>query len=215
MAKKKSPKRFTFKSPTKRFSCNLDRSRCTATKASTGTRCTRATVLGLELCWQHLLATKNLRIAPSTHPPVVRAGGGLGLFASRETRPGARYEGTDRRERPILFHPNGRTAPKLIATYDGEKLTDAALDRRYGVHTAPYTLKGRGGASQARNRDAACHRVVAAFSNSGGSKKWTNAVFRGFNLVAVRPIRDGDEILADYGDSYLMNEEGVSHRTTR
>ena len=48
-----------------------------------------------------------------------------------------------------------------------------------------------------------------------------NSVFRPFKangkyfmrLVAVKPIRNGDEIFADYGDDYIF-DDGSSYKTT-
>ena len=164
-----------FRSPL--FACALRCGRCTA-KTTGGLRCRNRVCLGAPVCWQHTRRDKGLRLAKSTIP-----GAGRGVFAlGRSFRAG-----------------------EIVCTYEGERMSKAQVDRRYpGDVTAPYTLCSPGG----RCMDGACRRGVGSMLN-GVMDGSHNVVFdwhKGRPVVrATRAIRDGDELLADYGPDYRFD----------
>ena len=172
------------------FRCPLQCQRCDG-RTKTGTPCRKRVCVGTPLCWQHLLASKNLRIKPSVNGP------GKGLFAQL---PG-RGEG-----RRLVFGPNA-----YICEYGGERITKTNLNARYGDYTAPYALFVRGPRG-GHYLNAACKRGVGAMANHAEAAR-ANAKLsqaRRGALVATKPIYNGDEILVDYGDEYGFDEPVVN-----
>jgi hypothetical protein len=99
-----------------------------------------------------------------------------------------------------------------VTLYDGERVTDEELNRRYDAppvqRTGPYTAK-----DNAHNYDAACKRGAGSFANdarrpkAGGGMKLRKrdvnvALLRTRNLLVKRDIRHGEELLWDYGTAY-------------
>lgn len=171
------------------FRCPMQCQQCEG-HTKTGARCGKRVCIGTPLCWQHLLAQKNLRIKPSVH-------GGKGLFAQLPGRRG--------NDRQLLFRPNA-----IICDYGGERITKQALNTRYGNYTAPYALfirHTRGG----YYKNAACKRGPGAMANhaDAASANAKLAHTGGGTIVATKPIYDGDEILVDYGQEYGFNEPVV------
>ena len=179
------------------FHGHLDSERCTA-NGRTGHRCSRNTVIGLGLCWQHLLSTEHLRIKESLIPNA-----GKGLFALDRTRPA----------NAVIFN-NG----DLICQYDGEIIDRDELEDRYDDKTAPYGYQ----LNANRFEDGALHRGVGTLANRPPAGTPANARFsithgRGphsrCQLRATRIIRNDTEIHSPYGVGYRMNEAGVVYRT--
>lgn len=179
------PYRFTFRSDdgVVTFSCPLTCRRCTATRVNGG-QCSRNTCIGVRLCWQHLLSSRFLRIRDSNLQ-------GKGLFAQDARRPA----------NAVIFH-QGQT----IVNYDGQVISNAQLDTRYGDYTAPYGLS-----SGNRNEDGACHRGIGTLANGAPAPADVNAIYLPgpggrLRLVATRDIRNNTEILCDYGDDYDFDD---------
>ena len=179
------------------FHGHLDSEQCEGTNRN-GHQCTRRTVIGLGLCWQHLLSTEHLRIKQSRI-----AGAGKGLFALDRTQPA----------NAIIFNNND-----LICQYDGELIDLHQLEDRYDDKTAPYGYQ----LNANRFEDGALHRGVGTLANRPPAGTPSNARFaithgRGLNsrcqLRATRIIRNDSEIYAPYGVGYRMNEAGVVYRT--
>jgi SET domain-containing protein len=142
----------------------------------------------------HLLRERKLRIKESTIPGV-----GKGLFALDKRAAG----------NAILF----RRGDKIIM-YDGEVVTQAQLQRRYGDFTAPY------GISQGKFvEDSACRRGAGSLVNHAAARN-TNARLafstrtKKFMLIATKNIRNGDEIFCSYGKAYQHND-GLTHKTSQ
>ena len=191
------PYKFVFKiNNQENFSCNLTCVQCTEHKAN-GQQCSKRSCIGTPYCWIHLLGKKKLRIKPSGVPNA-----GKGLFAMSKN---------PNDNNAILF----KTGDTIIE-YDGEIITQQQLNNRYDSathqYTAPYGLK-----VQNRIEDAACRRGVGSIANHGDSRH-SNARFSRSNtgqpvkLFATKNIRNGDEILVNYGRSYRFNEP-TSHTT--
>ena len=142
-----------------------------------------------------MASLKHLKIQPSTI-----ANTGKGLFAIDKTK----------RPNAVLFHQNA-----VICEYNGEIIDRNELNQRYNYHTAPYAIRIH------RNRfeDGALQRGIAGLANHKTVEN-CNAVFRPFKangkyhmrLVAIKPIRNGDEIFADYGDDYIF-DDGSSYKS--
>lgn len=162
-----------------------------------GSRCKRKVTIGTPYCYQHLLNEKHLKIKKSNIPNA-----GMGLFALDKSKP----------EDAIIF----RKGDKII-DYVGEIVDMKTLDERYGEeNTAPYTVA----ISKKKDEydDAALIRGVASLSNQGNKKSQNNTKF-GLNvregkviLKAWKNIRNGDEILTDYGGEYTL-DKNTDHKT--
>jgi hypothetical protein len=163
---------------------------------ASGQRCRRRVVEGLPTCWQHRRRDSGLRIAAS---PL----GGRGVFATRRI-----------------------PANRVVAIYDGEILTDAAINGRYGTDAenghVPYGLKvvQINPAHRDKTVDSACFRSLAGMINSARTQRDMNvnysarARFNGTIYVrSVRRIDPGDELLAFYGDEYWASAAHSRHST--
>ena len=179
------------------FTCSLEASFCSAIKYD-GSMCYRQTLIGLEYCPEHLGKIMGLQIRPSTI-----TGAGLGLFAVRR-RPS---------DDQVVF-PKGH----IVCPYEGNRLSKAELDFRYGGDnvTAPYAIQI---GDSRRYIDAACRRGVGAMVNHSGTGK-PNVKFdvlyakngkASVVALSLRNILEGEEILADYGEHYDIHQD--RHRT--
>jgi hypothetical protein len=106
----------------------------------------------------------------------------------------------------------------VICAYGGEFITHAELDDSYGDFTEPYGIEVR--ANPPLYQDCACKRDVGGLANSALRKRDNNYEFyistqpiRQVKLRAIKNIKNGTEILIDYGNDYLMHENGVFHTT--
>lgn len=193
------PYRFKFSAPDKfLYECTLQCQQCTAVKAN-GSRCGNRVCIGVPYCFAHLFYQKNLKIKPSTIPNA-----GKGLFAAQPRG------GND-----IVFRKGD-----VIIGYHGERINKATLDHRYGQYTAPYGLQRQ----RDQFEDAACKRGVGSLANhkQGSQANARYSVGRdGMNLVAIKNIRNGQEIFCSYiggarasrAGQYRFNEGTTS--TTR
>ena len=162
----------------------------------TGVRCKRIVCFGLPFCFSHLYSLKHLKIQKSTI-----SNAGKGLFAMNKAK----------RPNAVIFNTN---AP--ICNYAGEIIDRNEMIHRYNYHTAPYGIR----INKNRFEDGALIRGVAGLANHKAFEN-CNAVFRPFKtngkfymrLVAIKPIHNGDEIFADYGDDYIF-DDGSSYKTT-
>jgi SET domain-containing protein len=162
-----------------------------------GNRCKRKVTIGTPYCFQHLLSIKHLKIQKSKIPNA-----GNGLFALDKSKP----------DNAIIFKKGDK-----IIDYVGEIVTMRTLDERYGEdNTAPYAVEIN--KNKDKYEDSALVRGVASLSNQGNTKKQNNSKF-GLNvregkaiLKAWKNIRNGEEILTDYGRDYTF-DKNTSHKT--
>jgi len=162
-----------------------------------GSECKRKVTIGTPYCFQHLTSVKHLKIKKSNIPKA-----GDGLFALDKNKP----------DNAIIFKKGDK-----IIEYMGEKVTMGTLDERYGEeNTAPYAIE----ISKKKDQyeDAALIRGVASLSNQGNRKSQNNSKF-GLNvkegkafLKAWKNIRNGEEVLTDYGRSYTFDKD-TEHKT--
>lgn len=177
------------------FECPLDCRRCPQL-TKYGTRCRLRSCIGNDMCWIHLLSQRHLRIKESG------AGRGKGLFA---------LDRAARGRNEVIFRRG-----ELIVEYEGEILTEAEVDRRYGPdNTAPYTVDSP---IQDRYWDAACSRSAASMTNHAAGRR-TNAKFV-FNddtemveIRATKNIYNDTEIFVNYGRNYILNQDGIESTT--
>ena len=173
------------------FQCALKKYQCIHVNAKTGHRCRRKQYIGFDVCYQHLATDYRLKIKASN----IR-GAGKGLFA---------YNGTNNNE--IVFKKDER-----IIDYNAEIITTEEKESRYGDNTAPYAVR----INENIIEDGACQRSSASIANNRPFT-YSNAKFYPYNrkiyLKAIKNIRNNQEITIDYGNQYIMNQEGNQHVT--
>jgi len=178
------------------FSANLHCERCIGTTQNK-TECKRKVCIGMPYCFQHLAKVKNLKIAKSTEP-----NSGKGLFAFY----------ANQRPNATVFQPEA-----IICQYDGELIDSCTLQKRYDDFTAPYTVEIKNN----QYIDDALYRSIGSLANHKSISDGANAVFMTkrkrnqpttVQLVAIRRIKNGEEIFVDYSQDYIFNEP-TSHRT--
>jgi len=198
------------------FQCALQSQKCIETSKQTGIMCKRTTIIGTPYCWTHLLYKKRLRIKPSTIPAA-----GNGLFAQNTIRPG--------NDPPTIIFKKNDT----IIEYKGERINLNRLNQRYDTHsdkgrtikhTAPYGMS----ITNDLYIDSACKRGVGSLANHK-SRKDANAEIKyiyavnennrrgpkvGIKIVALRDIKNGEEIFISYGRSY-KRKKNETHRTRK
>lgn len=184
------------------FECNL---RCMRCMARVGNRqCSRKSCYTIPYCWQHLKLVAHLRLGRTTLKD--RSTGVRhtfrGLFACDRSNPNG-----------IVFRRGD-----LIVTYLGEILSIPETDARYGGRTAlaPYGERTDVGVREEPDVivDGACLRGVGNLANDAlpgstctATRCRTNAELVSGDgnyprMVALRNIRDGDEIFVSYGERY-------------
>jgi len=210
--------RWSFNFNQDMFSCDLQCTRCMFIK-NNGEQCNRKTCYTLPVCWQHLIFQYKVRIGQTQ----LRTAAGqrfdfIGLFACDKSK----------EDGEVLFKKHD-----MIVPYVAEKADEDRLEDRYGDFVVPYGLD---------LDDAGCVRSAASLINAcqPGQKNYytgpkkvlnckNNAKFRlveemdGIHLgdspsayfqvvCATKNIKNGDEILVDYGASYFNYPQG-NHET--
>jgi hypothetical protein len=189
--------------PHKDFVCDLACAQCEAVGLN-GARCRRRVCIWLPYCWQHAKADFGVAVAPSKVLP-----GSTGMYATRDF---ARNE--------------------MIVPYGGETLHEREVIRRYGtgpLSVGPYLLGNTDSACRRYVASAANgafgtiprERSNAMFRDTAhrvhGDQKGPPHQYRGYSLtrgnlgikkwlVATDDLRQGDEIVADYGDADEYSE---------
>ena len=99
------------------------------------------------------------------------------------------------------------TKGQKICSYQGEFIDHDILLQRYNVHTAPYGIQY----NKNTYIDSALLRVIGSLINHTQMKN-ANVRFsvdrrnRAINLVATKNIRNGDELLENYGRDYEFED---------
>ena len=184
------------------FSCKVESIRC-ADHAKNGNRCKRRTVIGSPYCSTHLAYNHHLKIKTSNIPNA-----GKGLFAINPLK--------NADPNAVLFR-NRQT----IIRYNGEVIDAEELQARYGRYTAPYGLEVSEEGLPEEDRiyeDGACKRGCGNIANQANDVINNNSELtihprEGWaRLTATKNIKNGDEILCNYGGNYRY-EAGVTHTT--
>lgn len=185
---------FHFVAPDTEFHGELDTRRCTHRKAN-GEQCKNRVQIGLPTCWLHRKFNQHLVVQPSTIP-----GAGDGVFAVD----------TSKGDNEIVFKPHDR-----VCYYNGEVISEAELNARYGDSTAPYGIKRK----HREYEDGAIQRGIGTLFNHK-PRSQANCELKTNNqgkvvIMARKNIRNGHEMFVSYGDRYRMAEEGVASSTNR
>ena len=170
---KRSSKQFTYTSPfaNRDWKDTLTSTQCLS-NTKTNMQCKNRCVIGNQLCWTHLLAHHNLRIAPSLH--------GKGLFVKNANS-----------NLPI-YKPN-----QTIIPYGGEPIDLLELHKRYGSGTAPYAVSLNSTAT--KFIDAALLRGVGSLANHSTTPNARFSIHKGkISLKALQNIYNNDEITVNY-----------------
>jgi hypothetical protein len=191
------------------FSCVLKAQRCAA--VNNGRRCKNTCVIGLPYCWIHLHLVKQLRVKDTT---LTGSDGqpirGKGLFAKKSTSD-LKAEQINFRDQIVQEDPNDDENivfknGTIICRYDGEIISQATLNSRYGnpnnLQTyPPYAAQIIGSSYE----DGACKRGVGTLPNHRSKNDprrnaslLTDQVSRTILVVAVQDIYDGEEIFVFY-----------------
>jgi hypothetical protein len=177
------------------FDCKIDSERCSGYNKN-GSRCKRRVCLATPYCFTHMPEYLHLKVKQSTI-----ANAGKGLFAFDKNKG----------NNEIIFKKGD-----LICKYGGEFISHEELDDRYGDYTAPYGMH----LTNQTVQDCACKRDVGSLANSANLKKNNNAEFyvstapiREVKLRAIKNIYNNQEILINYGNDYIMHEQGAYHTT--
>jgi hypothetical protein len=188
------------------FECELESMQCTFSKAN-GQLCENRCVMGVPLCWVHLLSRHKLRIKPTDYPPMPP--NSKGLFAVNNNK--------DVGKDDVIFKKNA-----IIFEYNGEYINTDELERRYGTKTGPYAMTVKKNCYI----DAACKRGIGSLVNHKFNKDKPNVKFikkrnpetkkmDRIQLIASREIKNNEEIFVNYGFQYRLNERGVSNKTVK
>jgi hypothetical protein len=169
------------------FRCDLKNERCHFVR--NGHQCRRICYIGLPYCFQHLPVAMHVKIQQSTIP---NAGKGLFAFLPHG------------QPNEVVFRNND-----TIGEYSGEVLSNIQLVQRYTLQqTAPYGVY----VSPHQFVDAACKRSTMSLINHGNNAR-ANARFSITNtqpkrvlVKAIKNIRQGQEILINYGGQYGFND---------
>jgi hypothetical protein len=158
------------------FRCDLKNERCHFVR--NGHQCRRICYIGLPYCFQHLPVAMHVKIQTSTIP---NAGKGLFVFRNNDT----------------------------IGEYTGEVLSNIQLVQRYSLlHTAAYSVY----MDPHHFVDAACQRgamsLINHFNNTRANARFsiTNTQPKRVLVKAIKNIRQGQEILINYGGQYGFND---------
>lgn len=172
---------FEFKDGNRSFSCPLQCQRCEA-RNTTGRQCKRRVCIGVPYCWLHLEKKEHIKIKDAGDL-------GKGVFAWDSSKPA----------NTIIFRKGDK-----ITRYNGEKVTENAIDRRYRDKTGPYAiLRGR------LAEDGACKRGTGTLFNhkSRGNQADLTRNNDHFFVKANRTIKNKDQIFVNYG-----TQDGPEHR---
>lgn len=149
----------------------------------TGQRCKRTSIIGFEYCNVHLESVKHLKIKESN---IINAGKGLFAYDRNEA------------DNAIIFKI-GNT----IIDYNGELIDNDEKYNRYENFTAPYAVE----ISNNVIVDSSIKRGIGSLSNNvprtrANAKLSSNYRYRTVNIKAIKNIRNGEEILINYGNDY-------------
>lgn len=191
------PPHFTFKkAPTGQtiFEGDLECRRCAYVKTNSE-QCKRRSCKQLPYCFQHVKTVYGVEIKESTIP-----GAGLGLIAAKDFKKG-----------------------DFIAPVLGERLTAQQLNHRYSTApgaTMPYTIR-----VGEQDYDGALMRYSGQYANSLFNNRTHRSKLTGTNAVfsrkrvenewqpwirSTKAIKKGQEVLAYYGNEYMLQDEFVS-----
>lgn len=176
------------------FECELESRRCEHLDEKTGQRCKRNTRKILPFCFSHQLSEYHVIVKKSN---IKNAG--LGLFVC-DTKKGKDDIVFRKGDQIAIYARKGVKGKPNI----GERLTNMEFTERYGeCLTAPYGMDE----NTKRGMDTACQRSTGSYAN-GTHRSYANCDLYWNRsktecwLYAEKVIRNGEEILWDYGRQY-------------
>lgn len=108
----------------------------------------------------------------------------------------------------------------VITTYNGESLNINDVNNRYGVgNTAPYVLKShlKTNKFEAHYIDSSLIRGIGSLINCSNKKKEINVKLETTGdiclFIAIKNIYNNEELLYDYGNTYVINQKGITFET--
>lgn len=155
-----------------------------------GVQCKKRCLIGLSICWIHLLSNYHLRIKKST---IENAG--MGLFVMVKNTP------ID--DERIVFRNGDK-----ICSYNGEVLTLDEHLERYQRESAPYTAQLNRQNNIQMYEDASLQRGIGSLINHSVRKSNCRmSIGRGNtnSFVATKNIKNNQEIFVNYGKAYKFN----------
>ena len=161
-------------------------------------QCRKRCLIGLSICWIHLLLEYNLRIKTSTIPNA-----GLGLFAIIKNTPD--------HDQQIVFRKDDQICP-----YNGQILTLNQHLNRYAKESAPYSVELHRKHGIQMYEDASLQRGIGSLINHSRLNDNCRMSIRRDNtivLVATKNIKNHSEILVNYGRRYLFNVQHTRSAT--
>jgi SET domain-containing protein len=188
------PTYFHFHTPNSHFDGQLETHRCSYTHNNK--RCKNRVCIGLEYCFIHTRLKLHLKVQKSN---IHQAG--VGLFAFDNTK----------EPNEIVFRRDTK-----ICDYNGEIIDEEELNERYGNKTATYTVQIN---NTGRYEDGAVHRGIGTLINSpSGTRHKPNCRFsigqdHYAHIVALKNIKNGEELFLSYGRQYKFHEENVETAT--
>lgn len=169
------------------FKCILKQQKCTV--------CSKNVSIGIPLCTTHLSEGLWLKVKASD----IKAAGN-GLFAWNKE-----------------LHAQGKPLFKKgdhITDYEGEIITKAEEDRRYGKqNTAPYAFSI---GNTKYSIDASCYRCVASLINHDPKRTNVTASFPEKGVIEIRAkknIYHNEELFLNYGKQYKFDNY-TTHKTS-
>lgn len=179
--------------------------RCTAIKPD-GTQCGRTTCVIGPMCWQHTQQHYKVRVKPAKY--------GMGLFAEKiGGKPG---EIVFKQNDFICWYAVGKKTPQaLITTKEGVRIPYALGQGRSTDVYNPYKTNDFPGRYANDPNDVS---DISKYSiNKGNAKTIIGTSGRFKNtayLRATKVIRQGEEILHNYGRAYWRGKEGTNEDYT-
>jgi hypothetical protein len=175
------------------FEGNLQCKRCEA-ETKNKQRCKLSVCIGLNKCWRHLERDNKVKVKPS-----LIHGAGKGVFVIDKTQP----------DNAIIFR-----ADDNICQYLGQIINRDTLIARYDYKTAPYGIQLK----EDEYMDGALKRGIGTLLNHRNNPNCRFSVnFRAtpntVNIKAMRNIKNGEELYANYGTRYHFNEDDVEYTT--
>ena len=223
---------YDFRSQDKCFSCKIKSVRCNFLK-SDGSRCRNKVVVSAPFCWQHTKRLFGVRVKESAHVP-----GEKGLFAAQDFRRNdfiIPYYGNVQASTQNDDIYGEETAP-YAADLGEHEVIDAACYR--GAASAANDGRVRGGRRVRANAklsyeigdgdsmeqifcdDRGRCATEGQFEGDNYSRQHMSSQRQGgggdllyVGMYAVHPIREGEEILLNYGRNYDLDAD-VTSKTT-
>jgi SET domain-containing protein len=178
------------------FDKPLESNQCLEIKPD-GHRCAKRVVIGAPYCAIHMKYKHYLAIEESEIP-----GAGKGVFVFD----------IHKEEDEVVFKKGDR-----ICYYDGEVLTHEQFKQRYKTldhdKTTPYVVE----LNKGKFEDAAIKRGIGSMINHKPSRECNCKLSITKNnraqILAIKNIKNYEELYINYGRSYRFNEEGVETST--